>query len=152
MLRNSYGPKYGQAMGAIINIVTRGGTNNFHGSAYYFGRNDALNATDWFNSLNKIPKDKLRRNDFGYNVGGPIKKDKLFFFWSQEWNRELRGKERDANVPTVAEKSGDFSSLRFDQDGNACENDPTAAGQPAIVPTAQRSAAGALLLQLFPDP
>src|SRR5436190_15816791 len=112
ILRNSYGPEFGQAMGAVINIVTKGGTNQFHGGAFYFGRNDALNATDYFNNLNNIGKDKLRRNDFGYDLGGPIVKDKLFFFWSQEWNRELRGAARSANVPTVAEKAGDFSNLR----------------------------------------
>src|SRR5882672_1397065 len=108
MLRNSYGPEYGQAMGAIINIVTRGGTNTFHGGAFYFGRNDKLNAADYFNNLEGIGKDKLRRNDYGYNLGGPVVKDKLFFFWSQEWNRELRGAERHANVPTVEEKNGIF--------------------------------------------
>jgi Carboxypeptidase regulatory-like domain len=165
ILRNSYGPEYGQAMGAIINIITRGGTNQFHGSAFYEGRNDVLNATDYFNTLNGAPKDVLRRNDWGYTIGGPIKKDKLFFFWSQEWNHELRGAERDANVPTVAEKgvfdrstdtfttAPDFSQLRMAQDGSPCERTPTVSGSPATaIPGGQFSTAGALLLQLFPDP
>lgn len=108
ILRNSYGPEYGQAMGAVINLLTRSGTNAFHGSAFYFGRNDVLNATDFFNTLHSIPKDVLRRNDWGYSIGGPIKKDKLFFFWSEEWNRELRGAARSANVPTVAERGATF--------------------------------------------
>lgn len=152
ILRNSYGPEYGQAMGAIVNIITRGGTNQFHGNAFYSGRNDVLNATDYFNTLQGAPKDVLRRNDWGYTFGGPIVKDKLFFFWSQEWNHELRGKERDANVPTAAEKTGDFTNLRFASDGTPCENNPADAGQPSIVPVGARSPAGALLLQLFPDP
>jgi len=154
MLRNSYGPEYGQASGAIINIVTRGGTNEFHGGAYYFGRNDKLNATDFFNNLNGVPKDVLRRNDWGYNIGGPIKKDKLFFFWSEEWNHELRGKVRSANVPTVAEKAGDFSNLRRDQSGNLCEAVPTVPGGTTAMPTAvpATSPAGALLMKLLPDP
>jgi hypothetical protein len=149
ILRNSYGPEYGQAMGAIISILTKSGTNQFHGGAYYFGRNDALNATDYFNNLNNKPKDKLRRNDFGYNLGGPVIKDKLFFFWSQEWNRELRGKLRSANVPTIAEKSGDFSAqaaatpLR----SLACDANPTVGPTvPSISPTGQ------LIVDLFPDP
>jgi hypothetical protein len=123
ILRNSYGPEYGQASGAIVNIVTRGGTNQLHGGAFYFGRNDVLNATDYFNNLNGIPKDVLRRNDFGYNIGGPVVKDKLFFFWSQEWNRELRGAARVGDVPTAAEKAGDFSNQRTDLDvnGNPCD-------------------------------
>lgn len=148
ILRNSYGPEYGQAMGAIINIVTKGGTNKFHGSAYYFGRNDALNATDYFNNLNGIGKDKLRRNDYGYNIGGPIVKDKLFFFWSQEWNRELRGAARSAGVPTVAEKNGDFSNLRV-VNGVACENAPSV---PDSVLVGNTSPTGQLLVNLFPDP
>jgi hypothetical protein len=148
ILRNSYGPEFGQAMGAVINIVTKGGTNQFHGSAYYFGRNDVLNATDYFNNLNNIGKDKLRRNDFGYNVGGPVVKDKLFFFWSQEWNRELRGAARSAGVPTVAEKNGDFSNLRV-VNGVACENKPN---QPDSVLVSDPSPTGKLLVSLFPDP
>lgn len=148
ILRNSYGPEYGQAMGAIISILTRSGTNQFHGGAYYFGRNDALNATDFFNNLNHAAKDKLRRNDFGYNIGGPIVKDKLFFFWSQEWNRELRGKLRSSSVPTAAEKSGDFTNIR-----TGCENAPTIGGNVVTaVPAGQTSATGALIASIFPDP
>jgi hypothetical protein len=149
ILRNSYGPEYGQAMGAIINIVTKSGTNQFHGGAYYFGRNDALNATDYFNNLNNAPKDKLRRNDYGYNVGGPIVKDKLFFFWSQEWNRELRGKLRSANVPTVNEKNGDFSAQAAATPLRPlnCDANPSLGPTvPSISPT------GSLIAQLFPDP
>ncbi len=165
ILRNSYGPEYGQAMGAIINIVTRGGTNQFHGGAYYFGRNDILNATDFFNNLNGAKKDVLRRNDWGYNVGGPIVKDKLFFFFSEEWNRELRGKLRSANVPTVAEKGGDFTNLRPNDPitGQVCENtpmDPNGTGRLLSIADlanhgytgTQTSNTGALIAQLFPDP
>jgi hypothetical protein len=149
ILRNSYGPEFGQAMGAIVNIVTKGGTNQFHGGAFYFGRNDILNATDYFNNLSGIPKDKLRRNDYGYDLGGPVVKDRLWFFWSQEWNRELRGAARNANVPTVAEKNGDFSQLRFDAHGNQCENTPTASDSVLVD---HISPTGQLLVNLFPDP
>jgi len=151
ILRNSYGPEFGQAMGAVINIVTQGGTNKFHGKAFYFGRNDALNATDYFNNLNNIGKDKLRRNDFGYTFGGPIVKDKLFFFWSQEWNRELRGAARSAGVPTVEEKNGDFSQLRV-INGEKCENTPTLYGVTQTSVPGPFSTTGQLLLNLFPDP
>jgi hypothetical protein len=151
ILRNSYGPEFGQAMGAIVNIVTKGGTNQFHGGAFYFGRNDVLNATDYFNNLSGIPKDKLRRNDFGYDLGGPVVKDKLWFFWSQEWNRELRGAERHANVPTVEEKAGHFDplNLRKDVNGNLCEAAPS---QPDSVLVDDPSPTGQLLVSLFPDP
>src|SRR6267378_6882433 len=155
ILRNSYGAEYGQAMGAVINIVTRGGTNQFHGGAYYFGRNDLLNAADFFNNLNGIPKNKLRRNDYGYNVGGPIKKDKLFFYWSQEWNHELRGKARTATVPTAAEQAGDFTNRRRDLDGNGnpCDpapKDPTTGAILTQVP--QISPVGQLIVKVLPLP
>jgi len=132
MLRNSYGPEYGQASGAVVNIVTKNGTNNWHGSIFYSGRNDALNAYDYFasrqatqdrlanvmhpstGSIYSNPnQDKpiLRRNDFGYSLGGPIKKDKLFFFFNEEWNREVRGVARSGCVPNAAERAGDFSNV-----------------------------------------
>ncbi|HEY1265120.1 MAG TPA: carboxypeptidase regulatory-like domain-containing protein [Terriglobales bacterium] len=152
ILRNSYPPEYGQASGAIISIITRGGTNQWHGTAFYAGRNDALNATDFFNTLNGNPKDALRRNDWGYTIGGPIVKDKLFFFWEQEWNHEQRGLLRQAQVPTAAEKTGDFSQLQLPQ----CEAVPSFNNQTFTninqVPTGGVSQAGLLLLQLYPDP
>src|SRR4030088_2223342 len=158
ILRNSYGPEYGQAMGAIISIVTKSGTNNFHGGAFYDGRNDKLNATDYFNGLNHMKKDVLRRNDWGYNIGGPVVKDKLFFFFSQEWNHEQRGAARSGDVPTAAEKTGDFSNPRTDvsNSGAPCDPVPTIGGNPVTnisqVPSGGLSAAGQAYLSMFPDP
>ena len=117
MLTNSYGPEYGQASGAIINIATRSGTNAFHGSAFYEGRNDALAAYTYFARQNAGKgrplngKDKLRRNDWGYSIGGPIKRDKLFFFFNEEWNHEIRGFTQSACVASAAERAGDFSTV-----------------------------------------
>jgi hypothetical protein len=110
---NNYGPEYGQSGGAQINVVTKSGTNALHGSVYYFGRNDALNANNWFNTntVPAIPKGELRRNDFGFTVGGPIKKDKLFFFFSQEFNREVDGDLHTGQVPTAAELAGNFNGI-----------------------------------------
>ena len=110
MVRNSYGPEYGQASGAIISITTKSGANQFHGGFFYAGRNDALDANDWFSNHTANPvKAELRRNDWGYHVGGPVIKNKLFFFWGQEWNREVRGVPESSCVPTAAEQGGDFS-------------------------------------------
>ena len=121
ILRNSYGPEYGGAGGAQINLVTKAGGNQFHGDAYYFGRNDKLNAENFFLGQQKAncvvgdpvcgKKNFLRRNDYGYTVGGPVKKDKLFFFWSEEWNRERRGQVRQAWIPTAAELGGNFNDI-----------------------------------------
>jgi len=110
MLTNSYGPEYGQASGAIISITTRSGENQFHGGAFYEGRNDALNANNFFNNAAGIAKPPLRRNDWGYYIAGPIKKDKLFFWWNEEWNRDIRGVLVENCMPTAAERGGDFSA------------------------------------------
>jgi hypothetical protein len=129
--RNSYSAQFGQSAGGQISIVTKRGYNAFHGNVYYFGRNDALNT---FNTFTKsgclaagIPcvKNELRRNDFGYTIGGPIKKDKIFFFWSQEWNKMKEGQTSSNRVPTVAEKAGDFSAIK------ACPNAVSQLGWPS---------------------
>jgi Carboxypeptidase regulatory-like domain/TonB-dependent Receptor Plug Domain len=154
---NSYGAEYGQASGGIISIVTRNGTNQFHGSAFYSGRNDALSAYTYFarqNAGKGLPldgKDKLRRNDWGYSIGGPVLKDKLFFFWSQEWNHEIRGRTVGACVPTAAERAGDFTNLSCS--GAAAPNIPAqfqAPGKPRALSAVDPSAA--TILQVMPLP
>src|SRR4051794_20814896 len=155
MLRNSYGPEFGQAAGAVISIVTRGGENQFHGSLFYFGRNDALNATEFFANRSGLGKDKLRRNDYGGSLGGPIIKDRLFFFGSLEWNKEIRGKARFGSVPTLAERSGDFTNRRILSNGTSCDGPALGSGPGAatqIVPTTSQSAAGQTLVKIFPTP
>jgi hypothetical protein len=124
MVRNSYGPEYGQASGAIISITTKGGENQFHGGFFYAGRNDALAAGNWFDQPGH--KSELRRNDWGYHVGGPVVKNKLFFFWDQEWDREVRGSPQSACVPTANEQAGDFSQ---DFTGASAANDAIAKDQ-----------------------
>ena len=156
MLRNSFSPEYGQASGAVISIVTRGGENKFHGSLFYFGRNDKLNAADFFANRVGGPKDKLRRNDYGGSIGGPIIKDKLFFFYSEEFNKEIRGQTRFGSVPTLAERAGDFSQPRFAPNGQRCSGAAIGNGRPGeatqIIPQANLSPAGLELVKLFPEP
>jgi hypothetical protein len=152
--RNSYGAEFGGAAGAQVNIVTRSGTNEFHGSGYYFGRNDALASRDYFLELNNQPKAPLNINDFGGTFGGPIVKDKLHFFASEEWNREKRGLTRTAFVPTAAERAGDFSGPLIPD----CSSDPpidplTGHAFPGNkIPQGRISPAGLLVLQLYPLP
>lgn len=155
-LRNSYGPEYGQAAGAIITIVTRGGSNEFHGSGFYFGRNDVLNAAEYFANKSGTGRNRLRRSDFGGSLGGPIVKDRAYFFYSQEWNKEIRGQSRFGSVPTALERQGDFSQPRFATNGQRCSPDPIQ--NPAhpgfatqIIPVANRSAAGMSLVRLLPE-
>jgi hypothetical protein len=155
MIRNSYGPEYGQASGAIISITTRSGENQFHGGVFYAGRNDALDANDWFSNHNNTGKAEERRDDYGYNISGPIKKDKLFLWWNQEWNKEIRGVSYATCVPTAAEEAGDFSGFTgtTDQCGATVPTIPAyaqAPGNPEKI--AAPDAAGLLIAQFYPTP
>jgi hypothetical protein len=154
ILTNSYGAEYGQASGGVISIITRGGTNHIHGGAFYDGRNTALNANDYFNNQHDVPRSALHRNDYGFNVGGPIIKDRLFFFESEEWNKELRGAARFAEVPSLAEIQGDFSHLRTNSDGSPCENVPQVGGVPVTaIPAGQLSIGGqTMAADTYPAP
>jgi outer membrane receptor protein involved in Fe transport len=119
MLTAGYQAEYGQgAGGAVINVVTKGGTQQFHGTAYYYGRNEAFNANSWFNNYNGVARARYRYNTVGGNFGGPIywphhfnsNKDKLFFFYSQEyWPNKSPGGLKEYMVPTDLERQGDFS-------------------------------------------
>lgn len=139
MLTNSYGPEYGQASGAIISITTRSGENQFHGGLFYEGRNDKLNANSFANNsfVGGSPKPPLRRNDYGYFISGPIKKDKLFFWWNEEWNKDNRGNLVSTCVPTAAEAKGDFSAdvaaaiASLNNGGQASDNTTCNAPPPA---------------------
>jgi len=98
---NSFDAEYGRTPGAQLSIVTRSGTNQFHGTAFEYLRNDIFDANDWFNNNEGIPRLAEKQNDFGGVVGGPILRDKLFFFVSYEGLR-LRVPESKINiVPTT---------------------------------------------------
>jgi len=85
VLTHNFSAEYGRASGGVVSVVTRSGTNEFHGSAYEFFRNDVLDARDWTPaSAGSSPKQPLRRNQFGGAVGGPIKKNRVFFFSNYE--------------------------------------------------------------------
>lgn len=81
---STYAPEFGRQPGAQISIVTRSGTNDFHSSAFEYFRNDAMDAADWFANRNGLPKAALRQNDFGGVIGGPIRRNRTFFFGSYE--------------------------------------------------------------------
>ena len=85
-LLNSASAEFGHGGGAIANLIYKSGTNNFHGAVWDRLSNSALDANDHANVLAGIPKNKYRENFFGFNLGGPLKKDKLFFFASYQWD------------------------------------------------------------------
>src|SRR5215475_11347693 len=158
--RNSFSAEFGQAQGAVINLITKGGSNQFHGAAFEFFRNDALNATDFLLNSGNQPKQKLRYNNFGFNFNGPIKKDRIFFFYSEEWRREKRGTVLSAKVPTAQERVGDFSgqlTAALPKDPYNCPPDKD--GKPVCqpfpgnkIPAARLSPAGLALMKIYPLP
>jgi hypothetical protein len=103
--------EYGMYTGGVINIATKNGTNSFHGTIYEFVRNTVLNANDWFANFNKTGKQPFHQNQFGANVGGPLWKNKVFFFGDYQGFRQAYGNPYTGTVPTVAELSGDFSAI-----------------------------------------
>jgi hypothetical protein len=108
VITNNFNAEYGRNTGAIINVITRGGTNQFHGDAYWFGRYNALGARDFFNQ-GPGPQNPYVRNDFGFSVGGPIKKNRTFFFINNEYQRFRTSLTDSRVVPTAAFKSGVFT-------------------------------------------
>jgi Carboxypeptidase regulatory-like domain/TonB-dependent Receptor Plug Domain len=172
--RNSYSAQFGGAGGGIVSLVTKSGTNDYHGSAYYFGRNDLLDSFDSFLKATNptAKKNTIRRNDFGGSVGGPIMKDKIFFFGSEEWNRLIQESVRSAHVPTPLQRTGDFSDSALDPaaaspntsgcllKGGLVDPDPTNPGGAFksaastvgiidVIPATRQSAAGAAILNTY---
>lgn len=160
--RNSFSAEFGQAQGAVVNLITKGGTNEFHGSLFEFYRNDSLNANNFFLNRAGQPRAQLKYNNFGGNFSGPIVKNRIFFFWSEEWRRERRGQVLSANVPTAAEKQGDFSGtltgpLPHQVGAGACSTPGPNPTDPDCfpgnrIPAGLLSPAGLAFVKLYPDP
>lgn len=108
-----YNARYGRTGGGVVNMVTKAGTNNFHGTAYDYLENGALNANVFENNLNGLPTQKTIQNQFGGTIGGPIIHNRVFFFGSYEGYRETIPFVTVASVPTMAERSGDFSATQY---------------------------------------
>ena len=162
VLTGVYQAEYGRSMGAQISVVTKSGTSDLHGSAYWFHRNDSLNANNWLNNRNNLPRSLFRFNDVGYTVGGPVyipkilpSRQKLFFFVSEEFQRQLRPQGvRSIEVPTDLERAGDFSKS-VDNNGNPIVIKDPNNGAPFagnVVPANRLYAPGIALLKLLPEP
>ncbi|MGH9907609.1 MAG: TonB-dependent receptor domain-containing protein, partial [Pyrinomonadaceae bacterium] len=112
VLTSSYAPEFGRTPGAQVSIVTRPGTNKFTGSVFEYFRNEALDANDWFNNAQGFSKPALRQNDFGGVLGGPIFRDKTFFFFSYEGLRLRLPKTASTLVPSIALREAAPPSIR----------------------------------------
>lgn len=106
IIMNNYSAEYRSAAGAIVSAVTRSGTNSFHGSLFEFLRNDNLDAANFFDNAFGNPKPEFKRNQLGGSLGGPLVRDRTFFFGSYEGLRERLGTTDSARVPTVAARQG----------------------------------------------
>ncbi len=109
---NNMGPEFGRTAGGAISLATRSGTNNFHGTAYEFLRNKVLNANTFFNNGAGVARPAFTQNQYGGTIGGPIQKDKTFFFFGYEGFKLRQGASYVYTVPTDAQRAGDFSDVR----------------------------------------
>lgn len=112
LLGATYPPEFGRSLGSVLNIVFKSGTNQFHGSAYEFLRNSALDANNFFDNRRGQPLLSFKRSQFGGVFNGPVRRDKTFFMVSLEALRERRAASTMTSVPTELERRGDFSQTR----------------------------------------
>jgi len=162
VLTGDYMPEYGRVSGGQIRMVTKGGSNRFSGSGSYFLRDNSLQANTWLRNHSTNLTDRTPApfdyKQYAYSVGGPIKKDKLFFFGAQEWVNFLQTQTNTATVPTAKMRAGDFSELLVPNNGFFSTaqiiKDP-ATGQPFpgnIIPADRLSKNGLALLSVYPLP
>ncbi len=109
ILTSNYTAEYGRNSGGIVSLVTKSGSNSVHGSVFEFNRNDAFSANTYFNNKNGLPRDTLKRNQYGFAVGGPIKKDKLFWFTSYQGQKQTAGHSVAVSTFTPEMLAGNFS-------------------------------------------
>jgi len=143
---NLYSADVGRTQGGVINILTKSGTNQLHGTAYEFGRSDKFDSADFFAKQRPV----LKQNQFGGSLGGPIRSDKTFFFVDYEGFRNRQGVANLITVPTAKMRAGDFSEL------SASIYDPTSAPRAAfagnLIPAGRIDPIAARLVALYPLP
>jgi len=163
VLLNNYQAEYGRNAGAVVNIVSKSGTREFHGSAYWYKRHEQFNANTFFNNRVGSPKQLYRYNTFGFTLGGPIyipqkfntNRDKLFFFFSREdWRIWEPRSPVQQTMPTALERNGDFSETVDLNNKLVIITDPTT-GQPFPgnkIPSGRINPHGQAMLKIFPLP
>jgi hypothetical protein len=142
---NAYAPEYGRSNGGTVMVVGKSGGNDLHGSLFEFFRNEALNARNLF--AQSGPKPEYRRNQYGLTLGGPIQKNKTFFFVAWQGTRLLTGITRFSTVPTVAQKNGIFTTAIFDPATSPRQQFPN-----NTIPLARFDSVAKQVLAHYPDP
>jgi hypothetical protein len=156
VLTNSFSAEYSRATGAVISVNLKSGTNALHGTAYEFLRNEKLDAKNFFD-LPHQPKPPFKRNQYGFSLGGPIVKNKTFFFGDYEWLKIRESRTVNSTIPTQPMVKGDFSQLLpttriYDP---ATYNTTTRTRQPFpgnLIPSTRFDPIGARLAGLYPAP
>jgi hypothetical protein len=146
---STYSAEFGKSLGGVVSLQTKSGTNEFHGSAFEFYRNDRFDANNWFNNRANRSKPDLSQHQFGGTLGGPIIKDKTFFFVDYQGLRISSGQVKLSTVPSMKMRQGDFSEL------NRVIYDPLT-HQPfpgnVIPPDRWDPASANIMQQLYPEP
>ncbi len=156
VMTNSFSAEYGRATGAIVNVSLKSGTNDVHGTAFEFLRNEKLDAKNFFD-LPKDPKPPFKRNQYGFSLGGPVIKNKTFFFGDYEASRIRESRTVNNTIPTRAMVGGDFSGLLpalhiYDPatyDAKTGLRDVFAGN---LIPKSRLDPVGAKAAALFPEP
>jgi hypothetical protein len=161
VLLNSYQAEYAGNASANVNIVTKSGSSQYHGSGYWYKRHEQFNAQNFFNNVNRVAKPRYRFTTLGATIGGPVwlprqtLKDKLFFFYSFEDGKVLNPQAlRQVTVPTELERAGNFSQTLDTNNALIVVRDPTT-GQPFpnnTIPANRLNKNGQALLNVFPKP
>jgi outer membrane receptor protein involved in Fe transport len=155
---NSYAAEYGRAMGAVVNVTTKSGTNDLHGTAFEFLRNDKLDAKNFFDPPSR-PKPPFKRNQYGFSLGGPIfipkvvnGRNRFFFFGDYEATRVRESTTTTSTIATVGMRSGDFSDL-LAQRNKAIIDPATSAPFPGnLIPASRIDPVARTLIDLYPQP
>ena len=148
VLTSSYDASFGRNTGGQVNVALKTGTNQFHGTLYEFFRNDALDARNFFAPAGELDP-RYQRNQFGASLGGPIRQDKTFFFADYEGRILREGITRIANVPTLAERSGDFSQSFLPPPIDPFTGQPFPGG---VIPSFFQHPVGVAIAALYPEP
>ncbi|HYG11929.1 MAG TPA: TonB-dependent receptor, partial [Pyrinomonadaceae bacterium] len=145
---STYDASFGRNAGAQVNVVSKSGTNTLHGTLYEFHRNAAFDARNFFAPADQ-PDPKYIRNQFGFSLGGALKRDRTFFFGDYEGTRTREGITRITNVPTLAERNGDFSQSLFARPFNPFTQQPFTGG---VIPVEFQNPIGRAIANLYPLP
>jgi len=144
---NAYAAEFGRAMGGVVNLTTKSGTNELHGTVFEFLRNEELDAKNFFDPADR-PKPPFKRNQFGFSLGGPVVKNKTFLFGDYEGTRIRESRTATSTLPTLPMREGDFSQLD-QQIVDPLTGDPFPNNQ---IPVNRQDALARDLIDLFPEP